>query len=348
MTTAHFKPRIALYGIGNYGQMMVRFAAKKGWPIVAAYNRAGAKVGQDIGRVAGLDHDYGVVVQDCDKADYSQLAGLGADIGIVTMYDVLKDNFPAYERLLNAGVNVVCHGSESYIPQFADPETAAKIDQLARRNKVTWAGTGVWDMSRIWSLMTVAGVCDEINSIHNVSVTNLESFGEVITLGAGVGMTPEEFEVKVNDPSKNAYGRALYKMIPALALRALGYTMTDCTYKQVPVILPHPFYCKLLKRELPAGSCAGLRTYVEAKTAEGVTATVQSDSRVLFNEGETEHIQWEVKGNVLSPKVRIERDNGHVMQALSVFNRVKDVIAAPPGMQLIPDMPGPMKHLAIQ
>ena len=348
MSTANSKPRIVLYGIGNYGQMMVRLAAKKGWPIVAAFNRAGAKVGQDIGRLAGLDHDYGVVVQDCDKADYSQLAKLDADIGVVTMLDVLKDNFPAYERLMNAGLTVVCHGSESYIPQFSDPETAVKIDRLAREKNVTWAGTGVWDMSRIWSLMTVAGVCDEIISIHNTSVTTLESFGEAITLGAGVGMTPEEFEVKVNDPKKNAYGRALYKMIPALALKALGYTMTECTYRQVPVILPHAFHCKLLKRELPAGSCAGLRTYVEAKTTEGVTATVQSDSRVLFNEGETEHIQWDVKGNMISPKVRIERDNGHYMQALSVFNRIRDVIAAPPGMQLISDMPGPMKHLAIQ
>ena len=304
-----------------------------------------SKVGQDIGRLAGLDHDYGVVVQDCDKADYSTLV---ADIGIVTMYDVLKDNFPAYQRLMNVGLNVICHGSESYFPQFSDPETAQLIDQLARAKNVTWAGTGVWDMSRIWSLMTVSGVCDEIHSIHNISVTNLESFGEKITLGAGVGMSPEEFEIKVNDPSKNAYGRALYKMIPTLALTALGYTVAECTYRQVPVVLIKPFYCKLLDRELPAGSCAGLRTYVDATTKEGVTATVQSDSRVLFNEGETEHIMWEVKGNILSPKVRIERDNGHYMQALSVFNRVKDVIAAPPGVQLIHQMPGPMKHLAMQ
>ena len=70
---ANRKPRLVLYGIGQYGQMMVRFADKKGWPIVAAYNRAGAKVGQDIGRLAGLGRDYGVVVQDCDKADYKNL-----------------------------------------------------------------------------------------------------------------------------------------------------------------------------------------------------------------------------------------------------------------------------------
>lgn len=345
MSTANFKPRIVLYGIGNYGQMMVRFAAKKGWPIVAAFNRAGAKVGQDIGRLAGLDRDYGVIVQDCDKADYSSLV---ADIGVVTMYDMLKDNLPAYKRLMGAGLNVVCHGSESYLPSYSDAAIAEEIDCIAKANNVSWVGTGVWDMSRIWSLMTVAGVCDEIKSIHNTSVTNLESFGEKITLNAGVGMSPEEFEEKVNDPRKNEYGNVLYKQIAMLALKSLGYTAEDCTYKQVPVVLEKPFYCKLLKRELAAGTCAGLRAHVEATSEEGVTATVQSDSRVLFNDGETEHIQWEVKGNVLSPKIRVERDNGHVMQALSVFNRIKDVIAAPPGRHLMSELPAPMKHLAIQ
>jgi 2,4-diaminopentanoate dehydrogenase len=348
MGTANIKPRIVLYGIGNYGQMMARFADKKGWPIVAAYNRAGAKVGQDIGRLAGLNRDYGVVVQDCDTADYSQLAKLDADIGVVTMYDMLKDNFPAYKRLMGAGLNVICHGSESYLPGYSNPAVAEEIDHIAKANNVSWVGTGVWDMSRIWSLMTVAGVCDEIKSIHNTSVTNLESFGEKITLGAGVGMTPAEFEEKVNDPNKNEYGNVLYKMIPMLALKSLGYTPMECTYRQVPVVLEKPFYCKLLKRELSAGTCAGLRAYVEATSEEGVVATAQSDSRVLFNEGETEHIMWEVKGNVLSPRIRVERDNGHVMQALSVFNRIKDVIAAPPGRHLMSDLPGPMKHLAIQ
>ena len=342
---ANRKPRLVLYGIGQYGLMMVRFADKKGWPIVAAYNRAGAKVGQDIGRLAGLGRDYGVVVQDCDKADYKNL---DADVGLVTLWDILTDNFPAYQRLMNAWLNVLCQAGEAYYPPISDPETGAKIDHIARANKVTFCSGGVWDMSRIWSLMTVAGVCDEIKSIHTEAVTNLESFGEKITLLAGVGMSPEEFRATINDPSKSHNGRMFYKQIPTLALTALGYTVADCTYRQEPVILDRPFYSKLLKRELPKGSCAGLRTIVEATTKEGVTATAQADSRVLYIEGETEHTMWEVKGNLISPKVRIERDNGHVMQALSMFNRIKDVIAAPPGLMLNCQFPGPMKHLAIQ
>ena len=66
-------PRIAIYGLGQYGQMIARLAADRGWPIVAAFNRAGPKGGQDLGQVAGLGRDLGVIVQDCESGDYGRL-----------------------------------------------------------------------------------------------------------------------------------------------------------------------------------------------------------------------------------------------------------------------------------
>ena len=51
------KPRVMIYGVGFYGMEAVRILAKKGWPIVAAVNRAGPKIGQDLGRLAGLNED---------------------------------------------------------------------------------------------------------------------------------------------------------------------------------------------------------------------------------------------------------------------------------------------------
>lgn len=75
-----------------------------------------------------------------------------------------------------------------------------------------------------------------------------------------------------------------------------------------------------------------MRAVVEAITAEGVTATASMESRIRLAPDGTEHSSWKISGNVLSPRVRIERDSGHYTPALSVFNRVKDVIAAPPGI----------------
>jgi 4-hydroxy-tetrahydrodipicolinate reductase len=81
------KPRVMIYGVGFYGLEAVRILAKKGWPIVAAVNRAGPKIGQDLGRLAGLDEDLGVIVKDCETADY---ASLGADIALVVQTERLS------------------------------------------------------------------------------------------------------------------------------------------------------------------------------------------------------------------------------------------------------------------
>jgi 4-hydroxy-tetrahydrodipicolinate reductase len=48
------QPRIVIYGAGFYGLEAARIALRKGWPVVGAVNRAGPKIGQDLGRLAGL------------------------------------------------------------------------------------------------------------------------------------------------------------------------------------------------------------------------------------------------------------------------------------------------------
>lgn len=336
-------PRLVLYGIGQYGQMMVRLADKKGWPIVAAFNRAGEKVGQDIGRLAGLNRDYGVVVQDCDTADY---AALDADAAIVTLYDTLRENSKAHKRLLGAGLNVVCHGTESYFPQVADPVLAAEIDAVAKANNVSFVGTGVWDMSRIWAGLTAMGVCDEITSLHNSSLTIMDPFGAKILLMTGISRSTEWFYENIAVPG-SPYGGHFYRFGPALILDALGLTVDQCSHRQEPIILEEPVYCAALEQEILAGAVGGLRAIIEVTSKEGITATGSMESRIRLSDEDSEHSIWKIDGNVLSPTVRIDRDDGHQMHALSVFNRVKDSIAAKPGIQLITQL-GPLRPLSVQ
>jgi 2,4-diaminopentanoate dehydrogenase len=172
---ARLRPRVMIYGVGYYGMEAVRILAKKGWPIVAAVNRAGPKIGQDLGRLAGLKEDLGVVVQDCETADF---ATLDADIALDVQRERLSLNFAAYQRLLGAGINVICHGSESYFPQGADPELVGEIDVLAKRSGVTFTGTGIWDFSRIWSGILIAGPCTELRSLFHHSLANAELANE--------------------------------------------------------------------------------------------------------------------------------------------------------------------------
>lgn len=332
---ARLRPRVVIYGVGYYGMEAVRILVKKGWPIVAAVNRAGPKIGQDLGRLAGLGEELGVIVQDCETADY---AAMEADIALVVQTERLRLNFAAYQRLLGAGINVICHGSESYFPQGADAGLAEKIDALARSNSVTFTGTGIWDFSRIWAGLLIAGPCTELRSLEHRSLTNAELANERMMRAYGVDMTQAEFREKViNVPGQLG---ELYKGIPAHVMHALGFTLKNVTEVREPVLSDRPVWCQTLNRFLPPGTTLGLRIIASVETLEGPSASAHIELRILA-EGESENMTWAVDGRPPS-KIRIDRADGVHTSASCMVNRIPDVIAAPPGIRLISQL-GPLR-----
>ena len=333
-------PRIVIYGTGQYGQYITRFAVQKGWTIVAAFNHAGDKVGKDLGRLAGLDRDLGIIIQDCDTADYSNL---DADIGIVATTNFLKINQVADKRLLGAGLNVLCHGGESYYPWGTEPEIAKELDELAKKNNVTFTGSGIWDMSRIWSGILVTGPCTEINSLFHSSLTDIEGQVVVKEHGYMVGLTytMKEFEQK---GLRNSPVAKSYRTITEHVLVALGYTIAKTNEYTEPVTFDKPIYSRLMECEIPAGDCVGVRMVGEVETKEGVTARSEVVLQ-LFQESDVEHMYWSVDGKPRS-SIRTERKDSDHATAGCLFNRIPDVINARPGIVLVSEL-GPLKHSAL-
>jgi len=333
-------PRIAIYGVGQYGAMIARLAADRGWPIVAAFNRAGPKVGQDLGRVAGLGRDLGVIVQDCETGDYGSL---DADVGVVTHRDLLSANMDAYRRLMHAGLNIACHGVQSYLPQSNNPELAAEIEALALANGVTFTGCGIWDMSRIWSGILTAGPCTELKSIHISSLTDPE------------GQTNSIEQIKqycISEPVETFYAKGIdrneaalaKKTIPEMVLRALGYTIVESTAVIEPVVYDVPAPTRYVPEGcFEPGLCVGVRFRCKTTTEEGVTGTGLVDQR-MFLPGDVEHMYWEVEGTPRS-RTRVERLDSADATAGNLFNRIPDIIAARPGIVPVYEM-GPLKPTA--
>jgi 2,4-diaminopentanoate dehydrogenase len=318
-----FSPRLAIYGIGFVGQELVRLATKKGWLIVAAFNRAGDKVGQDIGRLAGLDRDLGVIVQDSETGKYS---GLNVDIALITAQELLEENWPAYERFLGAGINVLCHGSASYNPWWSNPEIAGKIDTLAKQHGVTFSGGGIWDSTRIWSGLVAAGPCVEIESILHRTQTEVARQGKYWLDRLGVGLTDEAYREKYSA----GVGGGVFAIPSVSVLQKIGYTITDVVQSQAPVIWNESYFCPVLDKPLAAGISWGTRFLGDVATREGVTARSEIEARA-FREGEVEELRWTIKG-MPGMDVRVVRENSGVASASSLLNRIPDIIAAEPGI----------------
>ena len=328
-------PRVMIYGVGYYAMEAVRILMNKGVPVVGAVNRAGPKIGMDLGRVTGLNEDLGIIIQDCETADYS---AMNADVALVVQTERLSLNIMAYQRLLGAGINVICHGSESYFPQGADPVLAEKIDALARKNGVTFTGTGIWDFSRIWAGLLIAGPCTELHSLKHQSLTNAELANERMMRAYGVDMTQSEFHEKV--VSVPGQLGELYKGIPAHVLYALGFTIKNVTEVREPVLSDQPVWCRTLDRYLEPGTTLGMRIIASVETLEGPTANAHIELRIL-EKGESENMTWTVDGRPPS-KIRVDRADGVHTSASCMVNRIPDVIGAPPGLKLISEL-GPLR-----
>ena len=52
-----------MFGVGAMNSIATRFMLEKGVQIVGAISRSPAKVGRDLGEVAGLDHPIGVKIE---------------------------------------------------------------------------------------------------------------------------------------------------------------------------------------------------------------------------------------------------------------------------------------------
>ena len=330
-------PKCVIYGTGFVGQELARLIDEKGWEIVAAFNRAGDKVGQDVGELAGLGRKLGVAIQDCDKADYSSLK---ADVAFVATTNSLAQNLPAYERFFNAGINVLCHGIESYHPFWIDKGLASRIDGMAKRAGVTFTGGGIWDSSRIWSGILAAGPCVRIDSMLHKTQTDALRQGLYWADVLGMGLQEDEWHEKLA-PLKATTGKSV--QIPSVSvMQKLGFTIKEAVNGFEPVIRDHDVYCAALDKTFKAGTSLGMRFLIDVTTEEGPTVRTEYETRA-FEDGEVEQMRWIVEGKPGNEVHYIRKDSG-VASASSLLNRVPDVLAAEPGIveitkygPLIPD-----------
>lgn len=335
-------PRIIINGAGNVGRRLIRFCDAKGWPIVAAYNRAGDKIGKDIGELAGLDRPLGVAVRDAAEQERSIVP---ADIVLNTIGDLLDRNFPVYERFLSAGINVLCHGTQSYNPFFENPSVAEKIDALAKARGASFCGTGIWDSTRIWPAIVAAGTCLEIESVVHVAHAEIGRQGaQFERLCAGVGLSVDEYMTGfLHEQTPFTLNRYVHGPV-VMVLQKLGYHIEAVRKFDEPVVFDTPVYSPYSQQEFAAGVVIGTRNNVEVSTREGVIGRAILEYR-LFRPGDVEELRWDING-MPGLKIAVERKDTANLSASALFNRIPDVVAAAPGIVEITRL-GPLKSTAL-
>jgi 4-hydroxy-tetrahydrodipicolinate reductase len=326
---------IVIYGVGGVGTAVTRLCAARGWPVVAAVNRPGPKLGARLGTLAGVSLPRDVIVtHSLDTA----LAGSEADLAVVSTGDRLQDQMPVYEECLRRNLNVVSSGYESGYPSAVSEAAARHLDALARAHGVTFTGTGFQDLYRVGMLCYLVGACAAVERVHHFSLVDIGRHGPAAYEVAGVGLEAEAFARRFRQVESSPISP--YRVFLQHAVEAAGWRIAEITSDVYPVFPDSDFERPDALGDFSPGRAIGAGYTTHIRTGTGTEVEARNELRLLAA-GEEEAFEWTIDG---SPNVamRLTRLDSALATATQIVNRIPDVLAAAPGLVTLDCLP-PMR-----
>ena len=322
------KIKVVQMGLGPIGNKATLYLAEReNLQIVGAVDADPAKVGQDVGVLAGLA-PLGVVV----KPDIAQaLAGQAADVVLLTTSSALTRIADQLKQILPLGVPVVSSCEELSFPWRTNPALAGEIDELAKKHGVSVLSTGV-NPGFLMDFLPIAmtGVC---KSVRQVTVERIQdaTFRRIpFQKKIGAGLTQAEFQAKVAQGVLRHVG--LTESVQMIASR-LGWRLDSTSDEIAPVVAETDV--PLGDGVIEAGKVLGVRQIgrgiVNGREAitlffRAAIGEPESRDRIVID-GEPS-IDSCIKGGV----------NGDVATCAILVNAIPAVMKARPGLRTMADI----------
>jgi hypothetical protein len=325
------KVRVVQMGLGPIGNKETQFLSEKAnIAIVGAIDTDPAKIGKDVGTLAGLPA-LGVKVSG-DIA--SVLAKGGVDVVMLTTTSSLTATCEQLFQLLPFGVNIISSCEELSYPWGTNPELAAKIDKLAKEKNVAVLATGVnpgFLMDYLPVVLT--GVCRNVSKVTVERIQDATFRRIPFQKKIGAGLTVPQFHAKVKEGTLRHVGlRESMHMIAA----SLGWKLDKAEEVITPIIAKRKVKTEAMAVE--AGNVLGVQQIGSGVMAgkevismifRAAIAEPDSRDRVLI-EG-TPAIDSCIKGGV----------NGDVATCAVLVNAIPAIMHARPGLRTMVDIEPP-------
>ena len=189
--------RVLHVGLGPIGLAVVKqCAARKGLKIVGAVDLDPAKVGQDLGMVAEVGRPLKVEIGERIGA---AIKNTRPDVVVLCTSSSLAGIEGQLEDILKHKVPVVSTTEELAYPWFSNKKVARRIDAAARKAKVAVLGTGVNPGFTMDALpITLTAVCERVDRIRVDRIQDAAVRRLPFQQKIGAGLTPEQFQAKVD------------------------------------------------------------------------------------------------------------------------------------------------------
>jgi len=320
------KIRVIQFGLGPIGAGVARVIANRpDFQFVGAIDIDPAKVGQDLGQLIGLERNLGVKVSD----DAAKVLKKNADVVMHCTVSSLAKAEPQLAMIMRAGKNIVSTCEELAMP-WGQKTLARRIDALAKKHKVTVLGTGInpgFMMDTLPILLT--GVCQEVKSIRVNRVGDASKRRRPLQAKIGTGMTVAEFQQKAGKEIRHV---GLNESVNLLA-RTLRWKLDRIEETIAPVVATAPVKTEYF--DVAPGFVTGVEQfgygYVKGQRV------IELHLRMCVDAGEgSDEVMIDGKPAIHS---LIKGVHGDLSTAAVAANSMRRVIAAPPGLATMADIP---------
>jgi 4-hydroxy-tetrahydrodipicolinate reductase len=320
------------FGLGPIGSGVVRqVAVRPGLKIVGAVDIDPAKIGRDLGEVAGVGRRLKVKVSgDARKA----IKASKPDVALLCTNSSLKKVLPQIESIVKLKVPIVSTTEELAYPSKAHMKYARAIHQMAKKYKVAILGTGVnpgFVMDALPIMLT--GVCERVEAVHVDRIQDASIRRLPFQQKIGAGLTREQFQKKVDDASVRHVG--LTESVSMIA-DALGWKLDRITDEIQPKIAAEPVASEFLAVD-PGFVCGIVQDGIGYRDGKAVI-TLHMEAYL----GAPESFDAvEITGSPALKMKMVGGVHGDVATASITVNSIPKILDVAPGLHTMRDMPLP-------
>ena len=322
--------RVVLVGLGPIGAAVAGQLQRrrKAFQIVGAVDIDPSKTGRDAGEVLELGRRMRVKVTDSIGRT---IRATKPDVAVLCTGSTLKQVLPQFEEVLKQRVPIVTTTEQAAYAVRRNARLVKRLDQAARRAKVTVLGTGV-NPGFVMDALPIAltAVCERVDRIEVQRIQDARVRRLPFQRKIGAGLTPEQFQRGVENGTLRHVGFA--ESIQMIA-DAVGWKLDRVTDEVTPKIASRAVESEHLG--VKPGEVSGLVQegigYVAGEPLitlhlEAYLGAPESFDSVLI-EG-SPRIHSKIAGGV----------HGDIATASMVVNSIPAVLDAAPGFRTMRDL----------
>jgi len=247
------KIRVIQYGVGAMGSNMVKLLQMRPQTqVVGAIDHGPAKIGRDLGEVAGFGRRTGIRVSfPADEV----LRKVKADVVLLATTAFVDEAFEPIMRCLDKGCHVVTICQELFFPVGKNVEKARAIDGKAREMGVGVIAVGINPGFIMDIVPIVCSVpCWEITSIFVRRVVDFSPYGPDEMRHIGAGLSAEEFTHGVQ---QGVIGHIGLLETTAMVAHCLGFHIDELRQIKSPMVTRKGRKSSFIT--IPPGNVCGFR-----------------------------------------------------------------------------------------